>query len=134
MPVERGLMITRPNPFLQRGIGNCQKRAIFRNAAAPCFLQKEATRPAKCLLCPVGFAVECGGAAGLRSGSSELGEVMRPTASTERRTGLVGHGDIPSAFSRKVKEELLPMTMKLELTPELQAGLLAQAKSNGLSL
>jgi predicted HicB family RNase H-like nuclease len=26
------------------------------------------------------------------------------------------------------------MTMKLELTPELQAGLLAQARQNGLSL
>jgi hypothetical protein len=37
-------------------------------------------------------------------------------------------------LSRKVKREALPMTMKLELTPELQAGLLAQAQQKGLSL
>lgn len=36
--------------------------------------------------------------------------------------------------SRKVKREALAMTMKLELTPELQAGLLVQAQRNGVSL
>src|SRR6201996_9210377 len=48
---------------------------------------------------------------------------------------IAAHGPWNVAVdSSKVKREALPMTMKLELTPELQAGLLVQAQRNGLSL